>query len=100
MLQLLAVIGGALLIGLFHEDISSLGAITVLGGATIGVAALVSIYEVIMIAFALIEHVNHPARLTVVSIIQVATSYRQNTRNLCMIKNVCITELLHTTNSQ
>ena len=62
----MAVIGGALLIGLGPDDNNSL--IDGIGGATIGVAAIVSIYEVIMIAFALIKHVNHPARLVVVSI--------------------------------
>ena len=66
MFQLLAVIGGALLIGLLRQDNSSV--VDGIGGATIGVAALVSIYEVIMITFALVERVNHPARLTVVSI--------------------------------
>ena len=61
----MAVIGGALLIGLYPE--SNNPAINGIGGAAIVVAAIISIYEVIMIAFALIEQVNHPARLVVVS---------------------------------
>ena len=69
-LQLLAVIGGALLIGLFPDDNNPL--ISGIGGAMIGVAAIVSIYEVIMIGFASIKGVNHPARLVVVSIMHKA----------------------------
>ena len=61
----MAVIGGALLIGLYPE--SNISGINGIGGATIVVAAIVSVYEVIMIALALIEQVNHPARLVVVS---------------------------------
>ena len=60
----MALIGGAVLIGLFPEN-PGVGGI---GGATIIVAAIVSIYEVIMIVFALIKGVNHSARLVVVSV--------------------------------
>ena len=59
------VLGGALVIGLF--PIGKVIAVFYFGGAAIVVAVIVSIYEVIMIAFALIERVNHPARLVVVS---------------------------------
>ena len=59
------VIGGALVIGLF--PIGIVIPVFVFGGAAIVVAAIVSIYEIIMIVFALIERVNHPARLVVVS---------------------------------
>ena len=60
----MALIAGALLIGLFPESNPGVDGI---GGATIIVAVIVSVYEVIMIVFALIEKVNHPARLVVVS---------------------------------
>ena len=67
-LHLLALIGGVFLIGLYSDSNSIVNGI---GGTTIGVAAIVSIYEIIMIGFALqlIKGVNHPARLAVVSIV-------------------------------
>ena len=60
----MALIGGALLLGLFPERN---GVIDGIGVATIVVAVIILIYEVMMIIFALIDHVNHPARLLVVS---------------------------------
>jgi hypothetical protein len=61
----MALIGGALLLGLYPESNNPL--INGIGGATITVAAIISIYEVVMIIFAVNERVNHPARLLVVS---------------------------------
>ena len=63
----MGVIGGALVIGLFPRN-SRPPAVYVAGGAMIVVALILSIYEVIMIIFALIEQVNHQVRLVVVSI--------------------------------
>ena len=60
----MALIGGALLLGLFPERNSGINGI---GVATIVVAVIILIYEILMIIFALIDHVNHSARLLVVS---------------------------------
>ena len=76
----MAVIGGALLIGLYPEENNTV--VNGVGGATIGVAAIVSIYEVLMIVFALMKRVNHPARLVVVSIILYIHMAVHGTRDL------------------
>ena len=62
----MGVIGGALAIELFPNGRPI--ALYYGGGAMIIVAVIVSVYEVIMIVFALIEKVNHQVRLVVVSI--------------------------------
>jgi hypothetical protein len=63
----MALISGALLLALYPESNNPL--INCIGGAAITLAVIVSIYEVMMIVFAVIaiECVNHPARLLVVS---------------------------------
>ena len=67
----MGVIGEALAIGLFPRSHGGPLALYATGGAMIGVALILSIYEVIMIVFALIEQVNHQVRLVVVSIYSV-----------------------------
>ena len=63
----MGVIGGALAIELFSRGRPSF-VLSYAGGEMIIMAVIVSVYEVIMIVFALIEKVNHQVRLVVVSI--------------------------------
>ena len=69
---MLAIVGGALLIALFPNDVTdnSATADNVVGGVTVSVGSLILIYEIVMIIFAAtnLDGVNHSARLLVVHI--------------------------------
>ena len=67
---MLAIVGGALLIALYPDDVSLVTADNVVGGVTVSVGSLILIYEIVMIIFAAtnLEGVNHSARLLVVHI--------------------------------
>ena len=66
----MTVVGGILLIALFptrDRDADGAAVFYGTGGALIGLAMTVTVYEVIMVILALVKKVNHPARLLVVS---------------------------------
>ena len=65
-LQIVAVVGGGLVIGLFPDSANSI--VMGIGGVSIGVGSVVLFYEIIMIIFVFVEKANHPARLLVVSL--------------------------------
>ena len=70
----MTIVGGILLIAIFPPQVADSAAVFYgTGGALIGVAVLVTVYEMIMLILALAKKINHPARLLVVSQLTVFT---------------------------